>query len=149
MNALLSSTRAAAISFGKKCDGSVTQTLQLLNIYKKPNRRDELVFDKNNNMTNIIEMEDKPQDVLDTAIWFFKKLRERGRGREYLRPLDDMIRKMDTTATEENVRQLNEECINLIEKLMIKENEEFPREPDVILKADADETQAEAEAETA
>ncbi len=94
-------------------------------------------------------MEDKPQDVLDTAIWFFKKLRERGRGREYLRPLDDMIRKMDTTATEENVRQLNEECINLIEKLMIKENEEFPREPDVILKADADETQAEAEAETA
>ncbi len=84
-------------------------------------------------MSNIVEMEDgKPQDVLDTAIWFFKKLRERGRGKEYLRPLDDMIMKMDTTATEENVGQLNEECINLIEKLMIKENEEYPREPDAV-----------------
>ena len=87
-------------------------------------------------------MEDQPQNTLDTAIWFFKKLRERGRGKEYLRPLDDMIRKMDTTATAENVRQLNEECINLIEKLMIKENEEFPRDPDVILKAEAEEITA-------
>lgn len=89
---------------------------------------------------------DKPQDAMDTAIWFFKKLRERGRGKEYLRPLDDMIRKMDTTATEENVRELNEECINLIEKLMIKENEEFPREPDAVKLTDEEVAIMKAEA---
>jgi len=81
-------------------------------------------------------MDDTTQHTLDVAIWFFNKLRERGRGREYLRPLDDMIRKMDTTATEENVGELNTECINLIEKLMIKENEEFPREPDAVKMSD-------------
>jgi hypothetical protein len=91
-------------------------------------------------------MEDKPQDVLDTAIWFFKKLRERGRGKEYLRPLDDMIRKMDTTATDDNVRELNEECINLIEKLMIKENEEYPREPDAVKLTDEEVAIAKAQA---
>jgi hypothetical protein len=96
-------------------------------------------------MSNIVEM-DKPQDAMDTAIWFFKKLRERGRGKEYLRPLDDMIRKMDTTATEENVRELNEECINLIEKLMIKENEEFPREPDAVKLTDEEVAIMKAEA---
>lgn len=91
--------------------------------------------------------QDKPQDTMDTAIWFFNKLRERGRGKEYLRPLDDMIRKMDTTATEQNVGQLNQECISLIETLMVKENEEYPREPDVVLKLKSEAIAEAAEAE--
>jgi hypothetical protein len=73
----------------------------------------------------------------ETLVWFFKKLRARGRDRSYLKPIDDAVRKIDETVDAGgegiDLNELNNSTIKIIEDTVVRENEEFPRPPDVVL----------------
>ena len=72
----------------------------------------------------------------ETTVWFFKKLRERGRDKSYLKPLDECVRKIDSVVDSPDgvdLNDLNNAVIKVIEDTVIRENEEFPRPPDVEL----------------
>jgi hypothetical protein len=75
----------------------------------------------------------------ESVVWFFTKLRERGRDRTYLKPLDDCVKMIDSAVDNPegvDLNDLNNSVVKVIEDTVIRENEEFPRPPDVVLPSD-------------
>jgi len=71
----------------------------------------------------------------DVVIWFFQKLRERGRDRTYLKPLDLMVQKIDKyidgdNKNDETLNELNNEAINLMNDTVDREQAEFKMKPE-------------------
>lgn len=66
----------------------------------------------------------------EVVVWFFRKLRERGRDRSYLKPLDSIVEKIDKYVdakdyNDETINQLNNEAINLMNDTINREQAEF------------------------